>query len=144
MAQIIDGSRGGKILLHQGYIYQRNQTSGDSGDVRPKTVVHHLKLMRLTSLNLQIIQGDPSAPLRRVYDQSVVVTRRRENTPTAEKIPLFHQVASQLKRTKYKNVPPVPNNVEDVEINDIWRLTWEGDDYIVHQDKDWGILIYAT
>ena len=26
-----------------------------TGDVRPKTVVHHLKPMRLTSLNLQII-----------------------------------------------------------------------------------------
>ena len=23
-------------------------------------------------------------------------------------------------------------------------MTWEGDDYIAHQDNDWGILIFAT
>ena len=90
------------------------------------------------------IRDDPSAPLRRVYDQSVVVACRREYAPPAEEIPLFHQVASQLKRTKYKNVPPVPNDVEVVEINDVWRLTWDGDDYIAYQENDWGILIFAT
>ena len=68
------------------------------------------------------IRNDPSPPLRRVYDQSVVVARRHENAPPAEEIPLIHQVASQLKRTKYNNVPPVPNDDEDVEINDVWRL----------------------
>ena len=90
------------------------------------------------------IRDDPSAPLRRVQDQSVVVDRRRKYAARAEKIPLFHQVASQLKRIKYKNVPPVANAVEDVEINDVWRLTWEGGNNIAHQDNDWGILIFAT
>ena len=177
MAQIINGRRGGKILVHEGYIYQRNQTSGDyiyrrcaSKDCRAplKTdafdvaeppnsfdaydVGQHnhassdevIRQQLLINEMKENIRDDPSAPLRRVYDQSVVVARRRENAPPAEEIPLFHQVASQLKRTKYKNVPPVPNDVEDVEINDVWRLTWEGDDYIAHQDNDWGILIFAT
>ena len=113
---------------------QHNHASSDEV-IRQQLLINEMK---------ENIRDNPSTPLRRVYDQSVIVARRHENAPPAEEIPLFHQVASQLKRTKYKNVLLVPNDVEDVEINDVWRLTWEGDDYIAHQDNDWGILIFAT
>ena len=131
MAQIINGRPGGKILVHEGYIYQRNQTRSDYiywrcaskvfravlktdvFDVAEPTnnfdaydVGQHnhassdevIRQQLLINEMKENIKDDPSAPLRRVYDQSVVVAHIRANAPPAEEIPLFHQVASQLKR----------------------------------------------
>ena len=115
MAQIINGRLGGKILVHEGYIYQRNQTSGDyiywryaSKDCRAslKTdasdvaepfdaydVGQHnhassdevIRQQLLINEMKENIRDDPSTPLKRVYDQSVVVARRRENAPQLKK-----------------------------------------------------------
>ena len=110
-------------------IGQHNHALSDEA-IRWQIVVNEIK---------DNIRDDQSAPLRRVYDQSVVAVLRCVNAPSPEEITLFHQVSSQLKRTKYKNIPPIPNDTEDDEINDVWRLTWEGDDYIIHQYNDWEV-----
>jgi len=164
MAETIDGRRGGKVLVHSGYIYHKNKISGDliywrcsSKDCRaplktnafdiedPPDAIDVFDMAehnhvpsdeiiakhQLVNDMKQNVRNDPSAPLRRVYDQTVVAARRQNNAPTVEEIPLFHEVTSRLKRTKYSIIPPIPNNVEEVELNDVWRLTWNGDEHIV-------------
>ena len=133
MAKIIDGRRGGKILVHEGSIYQKNKMTSNliywrcaskdcraplkTGtfniaappndinvfDVRPH---NHNSSTEVVSQQLVVneikdcIREDPSTPLRRIYNRSVVSILRRDDPPTVEEIPVFHRVRSQLKRTK--------------------------------------------
>jgi hypothetical protein len=41
-------------------------------------------------------------------------------------------------------VPNIPWEVDDVEIEGTWAETWSGDYFLLHQDNDWGILLFAT
>jgi hypothetical protein len=38
----------------------------------------------------------------------------------------------------------IPWEVDDVEIEGTWAKTWSGDYFLLHQDNDWGILLFAT
>ena len=78
-----------------------------------QALVNHMK---------QKIRDDPFVSLRRVYDQSVVEARRAIIVDD-ENVPMFHRIASQLKRSKRKFFPDIPEEVEDVVINGEWRLT---------------------
>jgi hypothetical protein len=49
-----------------------------------------------------------------------------------------------MTRARQAFVPNIPHRVDDVGIEDTWGETWSGDDYLLHQDNDWGILIFAT
>ena len=61
-----------------------------------------------------------------------------------ESIPRFSNIRSAMTRARQAFVPNIPHRVDDVGIEDTWGETWSGDDYLLHQDNDWGILIFAT
>ena len=41
-------------------------------------------------------------------------------------------------------MPPVPHDIEDVVIEEEWPNTWARKQYLLHQDNDRGVLVYAT
>jgi hypothetical protein len=45
-----------------------------------------------------------------------------------------------MTRARQELVPNIPWEVGDVEIEG----TWAGDYFLLHQDNDWGILLFAT
>ncbi|KAI8495100.1 hypothetical protein Bbelb_270860 [Branchiostoma belcheri] len=92
----------------------------------------------ITSRMLQAVENDPSRPVRRVYDAVL----QEEEEPDAA--PSFNTVRTQLQRRRDAFVPAIPSEVEDVVIEDHWRETWDGHQYLSHQDNDWGILIFCT
>ena len=151
MAQIIDGRRGGKILIHNGYLYQKNKVRPngiywrcESNNCRvplrtktfdvhepPNNIVvnnvgNHNHNPRGETISHQMLLNevkdnvnDPSAPLRCVYDDFMVTVTRRTNGPPVADIHVFHHIQSQMKRAKYKNVPPIPEDVDNVVINGV-------------------------
>ena len=87
----------------------------------------------------QEVRNDPSKPIKRIYNETVC---RADND--VNNTPEFHTVRSRLTRTRARLVPPIPHDIDDVIIENEWRNTWGGDQFLSHQDNDWGIVVYAT
>ena len=49
-----------------------------------------------------------------------------------------------MTRARQEFVPNIPHSVDDVVIEDTWGETWSGDDYLLHQDNGFDILIFTT
>jgi hypothetical protein len=49
-----------------------------------------------------------------------------------------------MTRTRLGHVPVVPHTVDDITIEGTWRESWSGDNLFLHQDNDWGILVFTT
>ena len=49
-----------------------------------------------------------------------------------------------MTRARQELVPHIPWEVDEVEIEGTWAETWSGDYFLLHQDNDWGILLFAT
>lgn len=98
---------------------------------------------QLLSRMEQSIRQDPSKPIRRVYTEVV-----RQDTVNSEEesdgIPEFSEVRSSLARQKRQLFPPIPRRVQDVIVDGSWTQTWERRQFLVHQDNQWGLLIFMT
>ncbi|XP_078679604.1 uncharacterized protein LOC144915245 [Branchiostoma floridae x Branchiostoma belcheri] len=87
---------------------------------------------------LATVEADPSQPARRVYDEVV------HDEDDVGNVPNFQTVRTQLERRRAALAPPIPYDVADVVIPDQWRETWDGREYVSHQDNEWGIIVFAT
>jgi hypothetical protein len=87
---------------------------------------------------VQKVKQDPSLPIKRIY--YYVVREHGQGEGDAESIPPFSYVRSAMTRARQELVPNIPWEVGDVEI----ESTWAGDYFLLHQDNDWGILLFAT
>ena len=90
------------------------------------------------------VKLNPSAPVKRTYDDMISTLSQAHNPPNPDDIPLFEEVSQALRRKKRENVPPIPRKVEEVQIGGVWAETWDGRNNIAHIDNDWGIIIFAT
>ncbi|KAI8490602.1 hypothetical protein Bbelb_318700 [Branchiostoma belcheri] len=89
---------------------------------------------RITCRMLATVEADPSQPARRVvHDEDDIGN-----------VPNFQTVRTQLERRRAALAPPIPYDVADVVIPDQWRETWDGREYVSHQDNEWGIVVFAT
>lgn len=89
---------------------------------------------------LDMIEANPSRPVKRVYNEVVMDADEEED----DHIPEFRQVRSTLNRKRASLLPPIPHVVEEVVVENEWAETWRGRPFLSHQDNDWGILIFAT
>ncbi|KAI8490585.1 hypothetical protein Bbelb_318530 [Branchiostoma belcheri] len=87
---------------------------------------------RITCRMLATVEADPSQPARRVYDEVV------HDEDDVGNVPNFQTVRTQLERRRAALAPPIPYDVADVVIPDQWRETWDGREYVSHQDNEWG------
>jgi len=173
MAEVIDGRRGGKLLANASYLYQRNKVRENvmywrcsechstlrteffdvnepPEEIQVENAGNHNHLpmdetiskQKITSRFKAKVAENPSAPIRRLYDTAVADEER--NGLPLDDIPTFHRIESQLKRVKYSNILEIPNDVDDVVIEDEWSQTWQGRNNLIHQDNDWEIVIFGT
>jgi hypothetical protein len=89
------------------------------------------------------ICSDPSRPIRRVYND-VITLESSDNEEDDAAIPDFLSVRSALHRHRQTFYPPIPRSVQDVIVRGQWRRTWKGERFLVHQDPQWGLLIYMS
>ncbi|KAI8516488.1 hypothetical protein Bbelb_050690 [Branchiostoma belcheri] len=87
---------------------------------------------------LAAVEADPSQPARRVYDEVVQEEEDMANVPN------FRTVRTQLERRRAAFAPPIPHDVDDVVIPGQWAETWDGRQFLSHQDNDWGFIVFAT
>lgn len=90
------------------------------------------------------INSDPTKPVRRVYNECIVIDSSDDSEEVMEIIPQFSEVRSSLARKKRKYFPAIPRRVQDVIIHREWKKTWNGKEFLVHQDSGWGLLIFLS
>ena len=173
MAYIQQGNRGGKVLIYEGFRYQLNKrTPGGKFHWRcwkktcnkflstnafnmdePNVAIHVLgptpdhnhpedtELIATGAIKQQMVaavQADPSKPIKRVYDEVV----RGQDSDT--EVPEFSNVRSRLQRKRASLLPPIPDEVDDVQVLGEWAQTWSGRRFLSAQSNDWGVLVFGT
>jgi MULE transposase domain len=86
------------------------------------------------------IESDPTLPVRRTYDEVICI----DSDDSDELLPLFDNVRSRLKRYRSRFMPPIPLSVADVNIENEWKRTWKGKQFLTLQDNNLGVVISAT
>jgi hypothetical protein len=89
-----------------------------------------------------LLEKNPTAPIKRVNNK--VARAMNRGSGDREHIPEFHRIRTSMTRTRLEYVPVLPHTVDDITIEDTWRETWSGDNFFLHQDNDWGILVFTT
>jgi hypothetical protein len=80
---------------------------------------------------------DPSRPIKRAYDG--VFANEDDDA-----VPAFRSVRSAMDRARRALLPDLPNTVDDLVIEGKWCETWDGRRLLLHQDNDWGVVVFAT
>ena len=171
MATVIRQGRG-IVLVHQGYTFKRNQTRANgiywkctnpTSQSRLSTAVFNVDpqnnagiIIRNESphnhasnqdiINRQVfinairedIVDDPTQPIRRVYDHQLVQHRNMGVLPT------YAEVQSILSRERHAQLPPIPQNMNNVVIQGEWARTFNNDLFLLHHDAVVGISVFAT
>lgn len=88
------------------------------------------------------IRQDPTKPIRRVYNECIVIGSDSEEDLDA--LPQFSEVRSSLSRHRSNYFPAIPRRVRDVTVRGQWKRTWKGETFLVHQDTHWGILLFMS
>lgn len=87
------------------------------------------------------VSEDPSKPIKRVYNE---VIERFIGNDEDEDLPEFSGVRSALQRVRSSLLPPIPTDVDDVNIRGEWKKTWGRNKFLSLLDNDWGIAVFAT
>lgn len=91
------------------------------------------------------VRDDPSRPVKRAYDATASTTVRggylRLNRNSVCE---FSRIRSSVARAKLKEVPRIPRALNDVDVRGVWAQTWNNDDFLLHWDNAWGILMFGT
>ena len=103
--------------------------------------IEKLKVLNTIKSN---VAANPTAPIKRMYDDTVSALQRQQNPLDLEDIPIFEDISQTLKRKKTQNVPPIPATIDDVRFNGPWKETWDGQNNLMHLDNNWGIAIFGT
>jgi hypothetical protein len=174
-AKIVEGNRGGKVLLYTGHKYHKNRTRAqsiywrcwrtecratlrtnafDADDENANITVFNASqhthenddemIQKEKTLNTLKagVRANPGVPLKHLYDGVIRVLH--QGGGDREHIPEFSRVRTSMERIRLEHVPPVPDTVDDVIINGSWGESWSNERHHLHQDNDWGILIFAT
>lgn len=93
------------------------------------------------------LDSNPTIPIKRVYESEIANEQRRvarQGGGDRPQVPQFQSVRSQLHRSRSSMIPEIPDSIDDVDINGQWAETWNNEQFLVHQDNDWGLAIFAT
>ena len=93
------------------------------------------------------VEREPTLPIRRVYNaRRVALQRQRTLQGGGDRAPPqdFPSVRSVMARARKHVMPPIPPTIGDVRIEGPWAETWGSDKFLLHQDEDWGVAVFAT
>ena len=85
------------------------------------------------------VEADPSRPIRRVYNNVADDREEREDDT-----PVFDSVRSVMGRCRNRHLPPIPQNIQEVNVEGQWAQTWRGHNFLSLQDNALGILVFVT
>ena len=88
------------------------------------------------------IRRDPTKPIKRVYNAAV--EELIDDDHEEEYIPTFNSLRSRLGRVRASLLPPIPQIIDDVVVEDEWAETWRGDQFLSLLYNEIGISIFAT
>ena len=88
------------------------------------------------------VREDATIAMKRVYNK--VARAMNRGGGDREHIPEFNRIRTSMTRTRLEHVPVFPHTVDDITIEGTWRESWSGDNFFLHQDNDWGILVLTT
>lgn len=91
-----------------------------------------------------VINNHPTKPIRRVYNECIVVESSDTDANDIEAIPEFSEIRSSLARKRRKYYPAIPKTVHDVTVRGQWRQTWNAKEFLVHQDTQFGLLVFLS
>lgn len=90
------------------------------------------------------ITENPTRPVRRVYNECIVLDSSSDDDDIVVSRPQFAEVSTSLNRYRSKFYPPIPRSTRDVFVRGDWKKTWGGTEFVVHQDRQWGLLIFMS
>ena len=93
------------------------------------------------------MKQNPCTPVGRVYKATVSDIFRRNTQRGGDREPNvagFNSFRSILNRARNKGIPAIPRRVDDVDIQGPWAETWQDERFLLNQDNDREILIFAT
>ena len=94
--------------------------------------------------NLRLeIDENPTAIVKRVYD-ALAVHEHRQAVNVPNIIPTFDSVKSTMDRKRARLVPPIPANVGEDIVEDVWAQTWREENNFLMDQNNMGILCFAT
>ena len=99
----------------------------------------------VNSMKDDLVQN-PTRPIKRVYNEHL--SRAYQNAGAAgippPSIPEFHEIRSSLARMKAQQCPPVPRNINQVNIVGPFAQTHLGERFLLYINNNIGIAIFAT
>ena len=105
------------------------------------------KIGEMDSMNnmREQVRANPTMPIKRIYDHTVATAH--QNAGAGAPVPLipdYSQVKSSLYREKASQCPPIPHNIQQMQINGLFAQTFLGERYLLHLDNGIGVAIFAT
>ena len=156
----VANSRGGKALIINNYRYLRNRSiigekiywrctrsniyvhtrwldidadpPADIVVLRPPGEHAHAAeddLVATTALierMLERVAANATIPIKRVYDEVVAQAAAGE----VQNLPPFQAIKSRLERRRASLTPPIPQNVQQVNVEGEWALSWGGQEFL--------------
>lgn len=86
----------------------------------------------------QKITGNPTVPIRRIYDQSVL------EGSDDEFVASFGGVRTRAQRMRANLLPEIPSSISDVSICNDWSKTWKKEKFLLKLDNYWGLAVFST
>ena len=96
------------------------------------------------------LSDDPTKPVKKLYDQQVALAHRnatcnawwQRSISAIPRVFFFSVAIVDIYRSKL--IPQVPHDLDDVIIQGVWRENWRGERFLLRQNNDWGIVMFAT
>ena len=91
------------------------------------------------------VREDPSMPIKRAYDATASTAARGVYLRlTGHLVCECNKIKSSAKRAKQEEVPRIPRTVNVINIRGVWAQIWNCDNFLLHWDIAWGVLLFAT
>ena len=171
MAQFVDTNRGGKTLHFEGHIYTKirdgsnglrfwrcqNHKAGclaratsEGSSVIVRREHNHPPNPAQTTTQLAIVgmrkrARDESTSINIIYDDQLEALSQEQNSADAlAQLPSLESIRSSLYRARHENTPILPIHRRDVNLSTRLTKTQSGEDFLLVDDGDDKILIFAT
>ncbi|KAK3102567.1 hypothetical protein FSP39_012239 [Pinctada imbricata] len=173
MAYISSGERRGKILINDGYKYQKNRirkdkihwrcwredcraplhtnifdVSENNPSIRILFAAYHdhevdEEKIEASRIRREMIAGVSADPSMSAR-QAYERVAQNVQQHQRDSIPPFSQVRSSLDQERRRHILAIPSTVNQVAINGRWRRTESRGRFLSKLDNGWGIAIFCT